>query len=298
MKMHPLRTLMLLILTVTLLSGGVAGARNMSTTRSAEEERLKPAQEGNWNEVLHIAAWYGRLDMAKEALSKGADVNFNNNDRHVTALQDAASLNHCDLMKFLFANGADPTLCAFGPDSLTGQPSRTTLAYAVIMGAGPETLQLLKQLTAEREAWLKAKKLDTPRAYQAFTDAYPQSMFADQVSAAAKQAEIKKQEQERRLAEHESKLPPTVLRDKYMFALVQLLKGKQYAEAIPYCEKLSNLPLKADPSLDYYYGECLMQTGQPDKALEKLYHYANSQGSGAPLYTKALALVNQIEARQ
>lgn len=94
----------------------------------------------------------------------------------------------------------------------------------------------------------------------------------------------------------EASLPPEVLRDKYMVSLSTFLKEQRYQEALGVFAKLDGLNVDKDPSLDFFYGEALLKTGQPQAAMERLYRYIGEQGSGARHYSTALDLVNQAES--
>ena len=59
--------------------------------------------------LLLDGCYNDNLDIIKECLSKGCDINFQDYDKR-TALHIAAEENKKDIIKFLIENGADVTL--------------------------------------------------------------------------------------------------------------------------------------------------------------------------------------------
>ena len=123
---------------------------------------------------------------------------------------------------------------------------------------------------------------------------FPSDILAEQqaAEAAAAAAEKKRQEAEAR----EASLPVSVRRDKYMILLSSALKQGDYEAALEIFPKLEKLDISKDPSLDFFYGEALLKTGNPTEAIEKLYRYVSEQGSGATHYARALELINSAES--
>ncbi|SEQ85615.1 hypothetical protein SAMN03080615_02973 [Amphritea atlantica] len=105
------------------------------------------------------------------------------------------------------------------------------------------------------------------------------------------------EENKRRIEAIEAKMPPSVRRDKYMVQLSSYLKKQNYKAALDVFPKLESLPIATDPSLKYFYGEALLKTNQPAKAMQKLYQYINEQGTGAAHYARALEMINEAESQ-
>ncbi|SEQ85586.1 hypothetical protein SAMN03080615_02971 [Amphritea atlantica] len=117
-------------------------------------------------------------------------------------------------------------------------------------------------------------------------------------AVAEKVSQIQEQaEQQQKLDALEAKLPANVRRDKYMVQLSQFLKQQNYKAALDVFPKLEGLPIATDPSLKYFYGEALLKTNQPAKAMQKLYQYINEQGTGSTHYAQALEMINQAESK-
>ena len=124
---------------------------------------------------------------------------------------------------------------------------------------------------------------------------FPQEILASE--QAAKKSAAAKAERRKQLEEREAKLPISVRRDKFMISLSKFLKAGDYDSALDVFPRLEALDIAKDPSLDFFYGEALLNTGKPSEALEKLYRYVSDQGSGAKHYTKALELINTAESQ-
>lgn len=105
------------------------------------------------------------------------------------------------------------------------------------------------------------------------------------------------QARKQQLIAMEEALPTNVRRDKYMVQLSRYLKEQNYSQALTIFPKLEALPIATDPSLKFFYGEALLKTHQPAKAMQKLYEYINEQGTGASHYAQALEMINQAESQ-
>ncbi|MEX2382158.1 MAG: ankyrin repeat domain-containing protein [Opitutales bacterium] len=63
---------------------------------------------GTWSKpLLHCAAWEGRLEIARELLQRGADVNARCETDHACAIHFAAERGHLDIVRLLADAGAD-----------------------------------------------------------------------------------------------------------------------------------------------------------------------------------------------
>lgn len=198
-----------------------------------------------------------------------------------------------DVARLLLANGADL--------SIRNRKNDTPLEAARIH-EHPEIVALINSVTVERPAWKKTQQADTLVAYQRFISMYPDGVFAPKARAELGRLEKKQEvvdaqraEQKAKLEAFEASLPPEVRRDKYMVQLANHLKHQQYQQALEIFPKLEALPIATDPSLKFFYGEALLETGQPVEAMQKLYKYIEEQGSGATHYARALELINQAE---
>lgn len=131
---------------------------------------------------------------------------------------------------------------------------------------------------------------------QQLVNRLPQGYAPDSILAhiAEIKAELKRKQQ---LIAMEETLPANVRRDKYMVQLSRYLKQQDYQQALAIFPKLEALPIAHDPSLKFFYGEALLKTKQPGKALQKLYQYINEQGTGAAHYAQALEMINQAESK-
>ena len=76
--------------------------------------------------AIHLASYYGEVDIIKELLDQGMDINLMPEGGGLSALHWAVYNNHMNLLVFLLENGADPNLSAGGFYN-----HRTPLHYAV-----------------------------------------------------------------------------------------------------------------------------------------------------------------------
>lgn len=59
---------------------------------------------------LHLAAFFGHVDVAAELLKRGADVNaVSRNELGVQPINSAAAANHAEVVRLLLDHGADPS---------------------------------------------------------------------------------------------------------------------------------------------------------------------------------------------
>jgi ankyrin repeat protein len=59
------------------------------------------------NRLLILASENGYLDIVKQIIYLGADVNANDNNNNITALMEASENGHLEIVQFLITNGAD-----------------------------------------------------------------------------------------------------------------------------------------------------------------------------------------------
>ena len=76
--------------------------------------------------AIHLASYYGEVEIIRELLEQGMDINLMPEGGGLSALHWAVYNNHMDLMTFLLEQGADPNLPAGGFYN-----HRTPLHYAV-----------------------------------------------------------------------------------------------------------------------------------------------------------------------
>ncbi|TCK03494.1 ankyrin repeat domain-containing protein [Marinobacterium mangrovicola] len=286
----------LVIVCLALLLGACSFTphQNIALERN-ELAKRQLAQSGNLNELdfdgtpLCAAALTNNMEMARYLLDKGAKVNFGNAEgyRSKTALHSAAAVGSIEIAKLLMAHGADL--------SIRNRENMTPLELARAEGQ-PAMVELLTRYESALTDWEATKNSNSVTAYQQFLRDHPGSLYEQEAQAQLQtlQAEAQKQAA---LDAMEAQLPVSVRRDKYMLQLSNYLKQQDYQKALEIFPKLEALPTAIDPSFNYFYGEALLRTNQPQRALEKLYRYVNQQGSGATHYTPALQLINQAESR-
>lgn len=256
-------------------------------------------QQGNdinrldyWGTPLAYAARINNLAGAQFLIDKGAEINKGNPEGYEskTPMHAAAAHNSVDVAKLLLANGADL--------SIRNRENLTPLQVAKAEEQ-QDMIDLLSEVTMQQSTWKKTQALNTAAAYKSFIDAYPNSPFREQAQSSLDTLMAEQQAaaaQKAKLEAMEAQLPANVRRDKYMVSLSKYLKAGDYTKALEVFPKLEQLPITKDPSLYFFYGEALLKTGQPSKALGKLYQYINEQGSRARHYTRALELINQAES--
>jgi hypothetical protein len=212
---------------------------------------------------LCAAASVNNVEMTKYLIARGADINAGNEDGYLSKspLHSAAGAGAVDVAKLLLANGAD-TLTR-NRENLT--PLETAQAEGQV-----EMVELLSESERISSIWDQTVELNTAAGYQRFIADFPDTAYqqtADEKIATLAAIEARQQN----LDELEASLPVNVRRDKYMVQLSRALK--------------------------FFYGEALLKTSQPGKALEQFYQYVNEQGSGATHYARALELMNQAESQ-
>jgi hypothetical protein len=246
-----------------------------------------------WGTPLAAAARTNNLEVAQYLIDNGADLNLGNSDGYEskTPLHAAAAHNSVEVAKLLLANGADTTI--------RNRENETPLQVAQV-AEQQGMIDLLNEFNKMQSAWQRTVKTNTYQAYSSFLQDYPGSRHQTEAETkrnAIKTAHEDKQLKQQKLAALEASLPPSVRRDKYMVQLSQHLKQRDYQKALEIFPKLESLPVATDPSLKFFYGEALLETGKPGEALKKLYAYVTEQGSGAKHYARALALINQAESQ-
>ncbi|SEG83761.1 ankyrin repeat domain-containing protein [Marinobacterium lutimaris] len=289
-----LKPLSIICLTLLLSACGMTAHHNIALKRN-DLAKQQLEQSGNLNELtvngtpLCAAAMTNNMEMVRYLLDKGAQVNYGNAEGYLSKspLHAAAGVGAVGIAELLLANGADL--------SSRNRENLTPLELARAEGH-PEMVELLAQYESAFTAWEATKNSNSVTAYQQFLRDHPGSMYADQAQAQLQTLQMEAQKQAA-LDAMEAQLPVSVRRDKYMLQLSNYLKQQDYQKALEIFPKLEALPTAIDPSFNYFYGEALLRTNQPQRALEKLYRYVNQQGSGATHYTPALQLINQAESR-
>ena len=246
-----------------------------------------------WGSPLAVAARTNNVVTARYLIDKGADVDLGNAEGYEsrTPLHSAAANNAVDVARLLIKNGART--------DLRNNQNQTPLELARDRQQ-QGMIDLLTEYAVEQTAWVQAKQEDSSQAYALFLETYPQSPNRGEAETLLYQRKLDDKERQRKqqqLAQLESSLPPTVRRDKLMIQLSEHLKNSDFQQALVVFPKLEQLPVDTDPSLKFFYGEALLETGKPDEALEKFYQYINEQGAGAKHYARALALINKAESQ-
>lgn len=246
-----------------------------------------------WGTPLATAARTNNVEIAQYLIDQGADINRGNPDGYEskTPLHATAAHNSLAVAKLLLAQGANTTI--------RNREGLTALQVAYAHDSA-DVADLLNRYAMTQASWDKTRKLDTYQAYASFINAYPDSPYLPQANKRLEkleESEQKRLQTQQQLASLEASLPPEVRRDKYMVSLAGYLKQQDYKNALTVFPKLESLSVKTDPSLKYFYGEALLKTGEPTKALQKLYEYINEQGTGATHYARSLELINQAESQ-
>lgn len=269
------------------------GANNMEGVEQHYQQGNDINRLDYWGTPLGYAARINNLEAATFLIDKGADVNRGNPEGYESKspMHAAAAHGSVEIAKLLLANGADLTI--------RNRENQTPLQVAKAQNQ-PAMVALLNEHTLVDTTWKNTQKINTLAAYESFIEGYPDSVYQDKAEAKIQNLKaelLAEQQQQSKLAALEASLPATVRRDKYMIQLSTFLKEQDYQSALTVFPKLEQLPINKDPSLDFFYGEALLKTGNPTEALKKLYRYITQQGSGARHYTKALELINQAESQ-
>ncbi|MEZ4772989.1 MAG: ankyrin repeat domain-containing protein [Bacteroidia bacterium] len=93
--------------------------------------------------AIHLASYYGEVDIVKELLGQGQDINLTPEGGGLSALHWAVYNNHSRLLKFLLCQKAEVNICAGGI-----YQNRTPLHYAVSCDR-PEMARLLLEYDAD-----------------------------------------------------------------------------------------------------------------------------------------------------
>ena len=278
------------------------------------------------NNLQYQAQW-GTVAQVRQLVEQGQSVNPKSNTDSAPLALAIAAHNDPQVIKYLLDQGADPNvgllawssswqtalhvavahrqadaiklLLAYGADTgIRNKDGQTPLQYAQADDR-PAMAKLLSDFEMQKAAWNKAEKINTIEAYQRFTESYPDSLFnraaKDKIAKLKVTENVQEVKRQAKIDAIEANLPANVLRDKYMVQLSSYLKEQNYKAALDIFPKLESLNIAKDPSLDYFYGEALLKTGNPSGAMQKLYKYINEQGTGAAHYAQALELINQAE---
>ncbi|MBL7004600.1 MAG: hypothetical protein ISR69_11330, partial [Gammaproteobacteria bacterium] len=92
-------------------------------------------------------------------------------------------------------------------------------------------------------------------------------------------------------------LPPDVLKDKYMIALVSDLKHEDYKGALTNIDKLEALNVPLPESINYYKGEAQFNTGNYSAAIISLETYIQATGNQGQHYKSALKFLVEAEEK-
>jgi hypothetical protein len=146
----------------------------------------------------------------------------------------------------------------------------------------------------------KAERTNTIAAFEEFASSYPDDPLTEdankQIEFLKEQEVLEARQQKIQAAmQRDARLPLTVRKDKYILSLTDHLNKENFGDAIFYFELLDQLKVELSPSFEYFWGESLLRTGEPEKALEKLYSYVSNVGSAGQYYTQALQLSTEAE---
>jgi len=102
---------------------------------------------GQWSKPpLHMAAWEGHLEIARELVGCGADVNERCDSDHACPIHFAAERGWVDVVQFLIDAGSE----IHAPDN---DHKQTVLGWAVCLGNQPEVGELLLRNGASHTIW-------------------------------------------------------------------------------------------------------------------------------------------------
>jgi hypothetical protein len=155
-------------------------------------------------------------------------------------------------------------------------------------------------LSNQDSAYQLALDTNSSKGYGEFLQAWPQSPQRSEIEAliktmsAAENASVFENKIDAAL-KRDSVLPPQAQHDKYMIALTGYLKQQDFESTLFYFELLNRLDVELSPSLNHFWGEALLRTGQREASLQKLYEYIKVTGSTGTYYRDALALINEAE---
>ncbi|WP_282608048.1 hypothetical protein [Pelagibius sp. Alg239-R121] len=94
-------------------------------------------------------------------------------------------------------------------------------------------------------------------------------------------------------------LPATVQRDKLVIQIADMVEKGTFKSALPLFEKLDALPVPIDPNTNFYWGWSLVESGQTQAGLAKLYRFLNhiveTKGVDSPYYTATLRMISKAE---
>lgn len=149
-------------------------------------------------------------------------------------------------------------------------------------------------------AYAQAERINTIAAYEEFVESYPDDPLttdANKHIELLKEQEVlgAKQQKIQAAMQRDAHLPLMIRKDKYILSLTDHLNNQSFGEALFYFELLDQLKVQLSPSFEYFWGESLLRTGEPEKALDKLYSYVSNVGSAGQYYTQALQLSTEAE---
>jgi hypothetical protein len=149
-------------------------------------------------------------------------------------------------------------------------------------------------------SYARAEEVSTIAAYEEFIDSYPDDPLAEDANKHIeflKEQEVlgARQQKIQTAMQRDARLPLAIRKDKYILSLTDHLNNQNFGEAIFYFELLDQLNVELSPSFEYFWGESLLRTGEPEKALDKLYSYVSNVGSAGQYYTQALQLSTEAE---
>ncbi len=250
------------------------------------------------NSLGIIGCWYGPYT----SLGKGQSFITEKKNCANGTMKNTGGISHCEVSgKIVYT----PSTIPIEPDIASyadGMNCKLTTDKGYVRSAKMVAGNISTISNDGDAEFATAQAAGTSAAYQSFIKEYPASKHTvtatkeyDRLVVAeatnAKEAKIRT-----KLARDQA-LPLDVKKDKYILTLTKHLNLQQYEESLFYFELLERLNVELPPSFNYFWGEALLRTNQPNAAIDKLYQYINQAGSQGKYYTKALELTNEAEAQ-
>lgn len=226
--------------------------------------------------ALSYAAKKGQLEAVKHLVEvHGANVDHAGGVT-TTPLYMAAGAGRREIAEYLVRKGADADMVEY-----LGKGKKRA----------PYSARLV-QPTWPWDRWVGEVRAEQDRAVDQLL-----AERAERQAAAQAAAEQERLDKLRARWERDAVLPVEVRKDKYMLALRRKLDEGDHDSALVYCDFLRRLDVPLEPTFDLYHGQILLETGQTDEALDRLYAFVQHVGVGDPNYTRALELINGAEGR-
>lgn len=89
--------------------------------------------------------------------------------------------------------------------------------------------------------------------------------------------------------------PAAEERDRLVVQIGDLVRDGNLSATLPLFERLNALPVPIDPTVDFYWGLALVDSGSVNAGVAKLTRFADRTDAGSPLHTEAVRLIAQAE---